>query len=84
MTLSMQNTKRAFSVDSEIAFTVLVKSKLPEVHTRKTFHQIQLELSGQRQMPSELILHFHDVLTKKNTYKHCVRNAFDKYQLYFI
>ncbi len=33
--------------------------------TRKTFHQIQLELSGKRKMLSELREHFHDEYTKK-------------------
>lgn len=33
--------------------------------TRKTFHQIQLELSGQRDMLSELRLHFHDAYNGK-------------------
>ena len=33
---------------------------------RKTFHQIQLELTGQRQMLSVLIEHFHDEWTRKH------------------
>ena len=37
--------------------------------TRKTFHQIKLELSGQRQMLSTLSEHFHEQIPK-NTDKH--------------
>ena len=33
---------------------------------RKTFHQTQLELTGQRQMLSTLSEHFHDEWTRKH------------------
>ena len=34
---------------------------------RKTFHQTQLELTGQRQMLSTLSEHFHDKWTRKHS-----------------
>ena len=34
---------------------------------RKTFHQVQLELTGQRQMLSVLSAHFHDEWTRKHS-----------------
>ncbi len=33
---------------------------------RKTFHQIQLELSGQRQILSDLSKHFHEQIPTKH------------------
>ena len=33
---------------------------------RKTFHQTQLELSGQRQMLSDLSEHFHEQIPRKH------------------
>ena len=35
--------------------------------THKTFHQLQLELSGQRQMLSDISKHFHEHIPKEHT-----------------
>ena len=45
-----------------ISYLMLLQISISE---RRTFHQIQLQLTGERQTLIELIAHFHDIIPKE-------------------
>ena len=59
LSISLEKRQGAYaSLDIKILSYLLLQKV--SCSARKTFHQIQLELSGQREMLSELRSHFHD------------------------
>ncbi len=57
--MSLESTQRVYAGLSikVMSYLMLLQVRILE---RRTFHQIQLELTGQRQMLLEIMTHFHE------------------------
>ena len=66
--MSLENRQGAYGSLSVKVLSYLFLQQVSRL-SRKTFHQIKLELSGQRHILSDLSKHFHEQ-NPKNTDKH--------------